>query len=243
MGSDGYEQMAEFHDLFMGETWSKLRTLLERELGQLGPDDLVVDLGAGTGLGTLALVEQTDAEVWAVEPSMTMRAVLLHRVASSPAASSRVSVWAGSVPDALRDVPAPVAGVIATHMLGHLGPDERDELFAWLASALGTDGIALFTFQSAETEDGPADDGGEHEEEVGVGRHRYRATHLPSGQGYRTRYDVIDIGGTVIRSLPVSGTWSTVSYDDIADAAAEHGLACRQATDGVAVVTHLADAA
>ncbi len=61
--------MAEFHDLFMTPSWDRLGPSLADAFRRLGPDDVVVDLGAGTGLGTLRLVEHSPAQVWPVEPS------------------------------------------------------------------------------------------------------------------------------------------------------------------------------
>lgn len=232
---DDYREMAEFHDLFMNEVWDRLRPVLGRELGHLGPDDVVADLGAGTGLGTIALIDQTRAEVWALEPSSTMRAVLMHRVVSSSEASRRVSIAASSVPDGFGDVPAPVAGVLATHVLGHLGPDDRSALFAWLATALAPQGVALFTCQSADLVGDDAAD--ELVEEVSIGRHIYRATYRGTGGNYGTTYDVLDSGGDAVRSLTVSGTWSIVTRHDVAALAEVYGMVCRQAEEGVVAVT------
>lgn len=234
MDGDDYQETAEFHGLFMTEVWSGLRSVIGQELGHLDADDRIADLGAGTGLGSVALVEETRAQVWAVEPSTTMRAVLLHRVASSPEASPRVSVAAGSIPDALDSVPVPVAAIVATHVLGHLGPKDTSALFAWIATALAPGGVALFTYQPAGLEDATDD---EVPEQVAIGRHIYRATYRRAGEGYRTTYEVLDGDGEVVRSVIVSGTWSIVTYVDIAAAAEGCGLDCRQLAEGVAVVS------
>lgn len=131
-----YESMAEFHDLFMAGAWARLRPVVVAAFAGLSAGDLVIDLGAGTGLGTLALAESTPARIWALEPATTMRAVLLHRLAASADLAARVSVLAGAVPAALQDVPVPVAGVLATHVVGHLSARERAQLFAWMAAHL-----------------------------------------------------------------------------------------------------------
>ena len=44
----------------------------------------VLEIGAGTGLITTALAEWTPAEIFALEPSAGMRAVLLSRLSSRP---------------------------------------------------------------------------------------------------------------------------------------------------------------
>ena len=77
-----YESMAEFHDLFMTGVWARLGPTVHATFAGLGPDAVVVDIGAGTGLGTVTVARATPARIWAVEPSATMRAVTARDVAS-----------------------------------------------------------------------------------------------------------------------------------------------------------------
>ena len=216
-----YETMAEFHDLFMEAAWERLAPLVADTFGGLGPDDVVLDLGAGTGLGAASVVEHTAARVWCLEPSPAMRAVLLHRVAASPAARSRVSVVAGSAPRDLDALPAPASGVLLTHVLGHLSGPERGALWAWLAGHLAPGGAALVT---VHPDAGPA----EVVEETTLGEHLYRATHRSTADRFATRYDVLDRAGAGVRSSEVSGTWRPLSADDLRAEVAEVGLRCRE---------------
>ena len=57
----------------------------------------ILEIGAGTGLITTSLADWTPAEIFALEPSAGMRAVLLSRLASRPELLKRVTVlpWVG----------------------------------------------------------------------------------------------------------------------------------------------------
>ncbi|MGN6218764.1 MAG: hypothetical protein ACTHNQ_04620 [Microbacterium sp.] len=72
----------------------------------------------------------------AIEPSLTMRAVLLARVADDPELIDQVSVLAGAAPDILDELTGPVAGFVCANRLGHLTATGRQETFARLATLL-----------------------------------------------------------------------------------------------------------
>ncbi|HNR00857.1 MAG TPA: class I SAM-dependent methyltransferase, partial [Trueperaceae bacterium] len=91
LSPSGYDRLGEFHDLFVDEARLRLRPAFESAFGRLEPSAVVLDLGAGTGLGVRHLARATRARIVAVEPSVTMRAVLLARVADDPALASRVT--------------------------------------------------------------------------------------------------------------------------------------------------------
>src|SRR5690606_42082628 len=94
--------MGEFHDLFMLEVWERLAPSLASAFGALDADAVVIDVGAGAGVGTRTLARVTAAKVIAVEPSLTMRAVLLARVADDAVLAPQVSGVAWRVPGAAR---------------------------------------------------------------------------------------------------------------------------------------------
>ena len=85
---------APFYDLFH-ESWCvpKLRRSLSSLLA--GVRRSILQVGAGTGLVTASLADWTPAEIFALEPSATMRAVLLSRLSSRPDLLSRVTVLSG----------------------------------------------------------------------------------------------------------------------------------------------------
>lgn len=77
--SDTYAAVGEFHDLFMDDAWDRLVPALARAFGALDAGGTVLDVGAGSGVGTRRLAAATRATIVAVEPSVTMRSVLLAR--------------------------------------------------------------------------------------------------------------------------------------------------------------------
>lgn len=148
--------MAEFHDLFMGPARERLRHVLEGTFGLLTDRDTVRDIGAGTGVGTRALAQVTDARIIAVEPSLTMRSVLAARVFDDPALRDRVTVLAGSAPEVLAPLEAASAsGFVAAHVLGRLGAGARAALFAELARLLAPGGAGEVTANHPVHEDLP----------------------------------------------------------------------------------------
>lgn len=130
----------------------------------------MLDLGAGTGLGVRQLAHATQARIVAVESSLTMRAVLLARVADDPTLRSRVTVLAASVPDVFDQVLDPVAGFVCAHMLGHLCPTTRTRTFAALANRLTNGGVGVVTVSAtAEPPSKPV------VEKLRIGEHWYWA--------------------------------------------------------------------
>jgi tRNA1(Val) A37 N6-methylase TrmN6 len=86
-----YRESAEYVDIMSRDAWRELGPLLAEALeGVAGP---VVDLGAGSGLGTLVIAKALpEAEIIAVEPSSGLRAVLLSKVYDDPELARRVTV-------------------------------------------------------------------------------------------------------------------------------------------------------
>ena len=80
-----------FYDLFQenGHVSEIHKTLAPLLAGIRGS---VLEIGAGTGLITTSLAGWTPAEIFALEPSAGMRAVLLSRLASCPELLERVTV-------------------------------------------------------------------------------------------------------------------------------------------------------
>ncbi|MEM7326874.1 MAG: class I SAM-dependent methyltransferase, partial [Actinomycetota bacterium] len=201
-----YDKRAEFHEVFMPPVWDRLQTLVRNAFGSVGPDGVIVDIGAGSGLGATKVAGVTDAEIIALEPNMTMRAMLVARL-DTAGVLDRVTVLPGSVPDALDDLPDRVHGVIAAHMLGHLDRRDRAGLLQWIAGSLVPGCSALLTVspEVAAADDKPAI------EERTVGRLHYRVTHLPADHGrYDGLFEVLDREHRVVRSLPDSGSWQAV---------------------------------
>lgn len=223
---DQYEAIGEFHDIFMSEPWDALAPALERAFGDLTADDVIVDIGAGTGVGTARLARSTRAQIVAVEPSLTMRAALLARIADDRDLADRVSVLSGSAPDVL-DQLEEVSGFICAHMLGHFSEDARQSTFSRLAAILTAHGRGVITLpRERPIPPEGADTQTSIEEERWLGRHRYTASHeIPADDGASavTVYRVHD-GDRVIRSLSAAASWSMPSARQLSAELHDAGL-------------------
>jgi SAM-dependent methyltransferase len=106
----------------------------------------VLEIGAGTGLITTSLAVWTPAEIFALEPSAGMRAVLLSRLSSRPELLKRVTVLPC---DALSvDLDEPVEAVVMINVMYALEPDYRKRLWPVLAAQLAPGGLLVFTWRA-----------------------------------------------------------------------------------------------
>ena len=105
----------------------------------------ILAVGAGTGLITTSLADWTPAEIFALEPSAGMRAVLLSRLSSRPELLGRVTVLPC---DALSvTLGGPVEAVVMINVMYALEPDYRRQLWPVLAASLETAGLLVFTWR------------------------------------------------------------------------------------------------
>lgn len=144
---DTYAVAAEHYDLWAASYWEELGPALRSAIGGLDPSDgPIVELGAGTGLGTVVLADTVPlARVIAVEPSRAMRGVLTSRIVARPDLHDRVTLL--SVDLAGMVWPERLAGFVATAMLGHLAPGERTGLWRTLADRLAPGAPAVVHLQ------------------------------------------------------------------------------------------------
>jgi len=133
-----------FYDLFqenghVPEIREKLPPLLA------GIQRSILEIGAGTGLITTLLADWTPAEIFALEPSASMRGVLLSRLCSHPELLRRVTVLSG---DALSvDLDEPVEAVVMINVMYALEPDYRKRLWPVLSAQLEPAGLLVFTWR------------------------------------------------------------------------------------------------
>ncbi|MGE4365427.1 MAG: class I SAM-dependent methyltransferase [Mycolicibacterium sp.] len=226
---DAYEGMGEFHDLFMTDVGGGLRPALASAFADLDPVATVLDLGAGTGIGTRLLARSTPAQVIAIEPSLTMRAVLLARVADDAELVDRVSVLAGAAPDILNEVAGPVAGFVCAHMLGHLTAPQRQQTFARLSALLEPDGIGIITLpRTPDPAEAPV-----VEESTRIGRHRYLARH----QATQSEYLVLD-GDRILRQETFPSSWEPPTLDQLHNELRQAGLHLADGDERIGLVRH-----
>ena len=140
--------------------WASLQPLLA------GARRSILEIGAGTGLITVSLADLTPGEIFALEPSPDMRAVLLSRLSSRPELLSRVTVLPGDALSVRLDEPA--EAIVMINVLQALEPDYRRRLWPVLAASLEPVGLLVFTWH-----DGGSPAPGQRLESHQVGRHTY----------------------------------------------------------------------
>lgn len=128
-----YEVTAEFYDILHAPDYLKLA---ERVLASwLGTPRLAaLDVGAGTGLGTVALAARCRVPIHAVEPAASMRGVLLSRLAGQHDLLERVTVHAAGMERLGLARMADFA--LCLNVLATLDADRRRATLAALAQAL-----------------------------------------------------------------------------------------------------------
>lgn len=140
-----YSVNAQYYDLiFPAETASMLSHALRELLPRAGT---VVEIGAGTGQFTAVILDILDGggEVFAVEPSSTMRAALITRLATLPSASDRITVL---TEDALSMRIETTAGaVVALNVITHFRPADRLRLWGVVARTLEPGGLLVIDSQ------------------------------------------------------------------------------------------------
>lgn len=214
--TDDYAVAAEFYDLWAYDQWKQtgpaLSNLLRDVDATTGP---VLDLGAGTGLATLAIADAVpDASIVAVEPSRAMRAALFSHVMSQPDLRSRVTIAPVSFSELLW--PDQISGFVAMAMLGHLAPDERISLWNRLGEHLAPGAPAIVQLQPpARPERVPL----ERHTVVDLGDHTYEGWSQGEPAGDRIvrwslRY-VVRKGDHVIDDQRWTSEFQTVSIDDV----------------------------
>lgn len=228
-----YDETAEHHEVHMPARWRELRDLVQETFGDIGPDGVIVDVGAGSGLGSVMLAEVSEAAIFSLEPNDTMRSMLVARL-DTAGALDRVTVLAQTVSEGFDRLPKRVDGVTATHMLGHLTGAERTALLDWIAGSLAPGRSALLTVNPEVPRGGAKLAPRERQ----VGRFVYRATyHMPSTGQTEQLYEVLDEQQQVVRSLSATSSWQAVTAADVRAALEGHAVDVSEPQDGAVLVT------
>ena len=181
----------------------------------------ILEIGAGTGLLTTSLADLTPGEIFALEPSASMRGVLLSRLSSRPELLSRVTVLPCDALSVRLDEPA--QAVVMINVMYALEPDYRRRLWPVLAGVLETRGLLVVTWRDGGP---PAPHPLRELESRQVGRHTYTVLSeiLDSDEeACRARYlHRITEGGKVISEEEMTGyayrpTWNVLRRE-LADA-------------------------
>lgn len=218
--TDQYERSAEFIDVMLVPHWKAVAPPLTKALRALEPGT-IVDLGAGTGLGTLVIADALpDAEIVAIEPSPTLRTALMARIYERPELRDRVTVLSGGLLKAA--LPDKLSGVMALSVLGHLAPEERQRLWS-----LGCP-VILNLQPPAEPVAVPMG----RFSDVRLGRLRYEGWGRaePAGSeavSWHMVYRVYE-EEQLTREVEVSYEWHVINEETLRAEVAEHGLAVNQ---------------
>lgn len=105
----------------------------------------ILEVGAGTGLITTSLADWTPAEIFALEPSIAMRGILLSRLATRPDLLDRVTVLPCDALSVRLD--EPVEAVVMINVIYALEPDYRRQLWPVLAASLEPGGLLVVTWR------------------------------------------------------------------------------------------------
>ncbi len=121
---------AEFYELLATAHWERtgleLLDLLDDVDPSAGP---IVDVGAGTGIGLAYLrAAVPDAELYAIEPSKSMRTALHTRLLLDPSLAGRVTVDPRPLAESL---PERASAIVLSAVLGHLDQPERALLWRY----------------------------------------------------------------------------------------------------------------
>ncbi len=223
--NDQYRESAEYIDIMSRDAWRELAPLLAEALeGAAGP---VVDLGAGSGLGTLVIAKALPhAEIIAVEPSSGLRAVLLSKVYGDSELARRVTVLDTDAQHAT--LPDRLGAVTAMNMIGHLDRADRRALWATLAKRLAPRAPIVLNLQPPGSAIAMPDT---RFTEIPIGRRTYEGwgraePHGADAVTWHMRYRVLE-NGAPVGERAVDYRWWIVTEDDLRAETAEFGFTVR----------------
>ncbi|QFY07271.1 methyltransferase domain-containing protein [Nonomuraea phyllanthi] len=164
---DDYAVAVPFYDLWHEDGHVPLvRELLPPLLK--GVERSVIEIGAGTGLITRVIAQETPAQIYAVEPSLGMRSVLVNRLAEDPRLLGRVTVLPCGALDV--EVDEPVEAIVMISVLQSFPAEQRAELWRVLARQLQPGGRLVFNWRERAL---PVPGSLEVMGSYAVGRHAY----------------------------------------------------------------------
>jgi SAM-dependent methyltransferase len=238
MSDDPYgEATAEFYDLLAAGMWDTFGPALGRLLADVDPSNgPIVDLGAGTGIGTVHIHAAVPAaRIVAIEPSKAMRAVLHTRLAQHPDLLRLVTVVPFGIEDAA--LPESISGLVASAVLGHLDTPTREGLWRTLAERLAPGAPAVIgVLPPARPEQVPPT----RYRELAVGEHVYEGWM----QGdvvdeRRMRWTMtyrVKSGEHTVYERAAQSEWITSDADDVAAEIAPFGLVMERPGDECVVI-------
>ncbi len=225
---ENYANVAEVYPLSV-RNFAKNEEALKKELRNMdGSPYPILDIGSGTGRTVMAIAESiSDTEIFAVEPSSVMRAVLTQRILLQEDLKKRVTIISSPIEDL--ELSEQLGGVVAYGVLGHLDREARQNLWTLLLPKLQK-GAPIFvelmpmgkpmTFPPMPIV------------QEKIGRRKYEAT-LSGKLGHDDLMHVIvkwTLSGGLepIREIENTNYWHTFSLEDLAQ---ETGLEMKKLTE------------
>ncbi len=223
-----YSPGAEFYDLVARRHTEALAGVLAEALA-VGPagadaaadaaDDAepatVVELGAGTGRVTRLLAHLVPrAPILAAEPSPVMRAVLRSRVHEDPDLRRRVTIR----PETAQELALPerIRAVVLIGVAGHLGSDDRADLWRRCLARLVPGGVIVVDLMGTSARSLPATR--LLRERIGTQAYEWWTTAEPGRDGatrFTTRWLVLD-GARTVREVRGGNEWHSLAKATLA---------------------------
>jgi len=226
---------AEFYELLATAHWERTGLELLELLDGVDPaDGPIVDVGAGTGVGLPYLLAAVpDAEVYAIEPSKSMRTALHTRLLLDPSLHGRVTVDPRPIAEAL---PGRASAVVLSAVLGHLDGSERSRLWRYAVDHMPTGAPMIVEVLPPHR---PIVVENTRYRSLSVGRFTYEGWQSGEPADERTMrwtmtYRVLD-GDTLVSEQCVTSTYRCWSPDDIRSELEPFGLSMTEHGDAVVV--------
>ncbi|MFT2711676.1 class I SAM-dependent methyltransferase [Clavibacter sp. Sh2126] len=218
-----YSPGAEFYDLVARRHTGAMAGVLAEALAGAsasgadagrGPDadpdpGTIVELGAGTGRVTRLLADLVPgAPILAAEPSPVMRAVLRSRVHEDPALRHRVTIR----PETAQEVALPdrIRAVVLIGVAGHLGSDDRADLWRRCLERLVPGGVVVVDLMGTSARSLPPTR--LLRERIGIQTYEWWTTAEPGRDGatrFTTRWLVLD-GERTVREVRGGYEWHSL---------------------------------
>ena len=230
---DAYAPAAEFYDVLARRFVEALREPLASALAGANPTvGPVLDIGAGTGLSTVLVAEAiADAEILAIEPSPSLRAILLSRLAARDDLRGRVTVLPRTFEQAEAHLPTHVGGAVVLGSLGHLQTAERGRLWEFLARGLGPGCPGVVQLLAPERPEGQPLTRYASEQ---IGRRTYEGWSAAEPAGaqclrWTMTYRIVE-NGRLLEERTVPQNYATPGQAALVAEAAAAGLECEPVT-------------
>ncbi|WP_291328773.1 class I SAM-dependent methyltransferase [Desulfovibrio sp. UCD-KL4C] len=232
MQKEMYAEAGEFYDVVSDEQWRLRKGAFQQVLSGLSDfEGAVLDIGSGTGHGVVAAAEiLPGADIFAVEPSPTMRTALLSRIMQTGDLRKRVTV----VPSTCESIELPqsLRAVLFLGCIGFMDDEARHNFWPKLATRMSPGSLILFDVMMISS---PQYVEKMHLAEIPVGYNTYHVwiEGVPEGELFEKwllTYQMMK-GDEIILERKVDFLWRTLSLEDVAREAEPHGFSFEPLTE------------